>query len=112
MANIKPKYGLLIIVFVSFIAYFLYQARIFLTGPQVWIENPKDGQTISDPLVIVEGRSKNISRISLNDRQIFTDENGRWSEKLLVSPGLSIMTIKAQNRLGREIQKSIRVVLN
>ena len=110
--NIKPRYGFLIILFLLLIAYSLYQARALLVGPQIWIENPQDGDTVENPLVIVEGQSKNIAWISLNDRQIFTNEEGAWSEKLLISPGLSIMTVKARDRFGRETKKSVQVVLN
>ncbi|KKU88962.1 MAG: hypothetical protein UY20_C0019G0003 [Candidatus Yanofskybacteria bacterium GW2011_GWA1_48_10] len=110
--NIKPKYGFLIILLILLIAYSLYQARALLVGPRIWIENPRDGDVVEDPLVIMEGQSKNIAWISLNDRQIFTDEEGNWSEKLLISPGLSIMTVKARDRFGRETEKSVRIVLN
>src|SRR3989338_8394513 len=109
--NIKPRYGFLIILFLLLIAYSLYQARALLVGPQIWIENPQDGDTVENPLVIVEGQSKNIAWISLNDRQIFTNEKGEWSEKLLVSPGLSIMTVKARDRFGRETTRSVQIVL-
>ena len=109
--HIKPKYIILILLFILLIAYSLYQARALLTGPQIWVENPQNGHTVNDPLIIVEGTSKNIAWISLNDHQIFTDEEGRWSEKLLVSPGLSIMTINARDRFGREIKKNVQVVL-
>lgn len=108
---IKPKYGLLILLFILLMAYSLYQARAILVGPRIWIETPQNGSTMETPLVTVEGQSKNIAWISLNDRQIFTDEGGRWSEKLLVSPGLSIMTIKARDRFGREIKKDVQIVL-
>lgn len=111
MTRIKPKYGILIFLFILLITYSLYQARALLTGPRIWVEKPKDGYSVSDPLVIVEGQSKNIAWISLNDRQIFTDEEGRWREKLLVSPGLSIISIKARDRFGRETEKNVRVVL-
>jgi Glucodextranase, domain B len=110
--NIKPKYALLIMLFILLIAYSLYQARALLIGPRIWVESPQDGSTVENPLVTVEGQSENIAWMSLNDRQIFTDEDGKWSEQLLVSSGLSIMTIKAHDRFGREIKKSVRVVLN
>lgn len=109
--DIKPRYGFLIILFLLLIAYSSYQARAFLVGPRIWVENPRDGHLVEDPLVTIEGRSKNIAWISLNDRQIFTDEKGAWSEKLLVSPGLSIMTVKARDRFGRETKKSLTIVL-
>ncbi len=109
--DIQPKYGLLIILFILLTAYSLYQARFLILGPQIWITNPQDGQTVESPLVIMEGRSRNIAWISLNDRQIFTDEEGVWSEKLIVSSGISIMTVKARDRFGRETEKSIQIVL-
>lgn len=109
--DIQPKYGLLIILFILLIAYSLYQARFLILGPQIWIINPQDGQTVESPLVIIEGRAKNITWISLNDRQIFTDEKGAWSEKLIVSSGISIMTAKARDRFGRETEKRIQIVL-
>src|SRR3990167_8220869 len=84
--DIKPRYGLLIILFLLLVVYSLYQARALLVGPRIWIENPQDGDTVKSPLVIMEGQSKNIAWISLNDHQIFTNEEGAWSEKLLISP--------------------------
>ena len=109
---IKPKIGLLILLFMLLVAYSLYQARALLMGPQIWVESPQNGRRVESPLITVSGRSKNIAWLSLNDRQIFTDEEGEWSEKLLVSPGLSIMTLKARDRFGREIMKHVQVVLN
>ena len=110
--KIHPKYGLLIVLFALLSLYSLYQARVFIVGPQVWINSPKDGDRVTNPVVILEGRAKNIAWLSLNDYQIFTDEEGLWSEKLLVSEGLSIMTLKARDRFGREIEKSVRIILN
>lgn len=109
--EIKPKYGILTALFVLLIVYSLYQARFLILGPQIWIDNPQDGRTVESSLVVAEGRSSNIAWISLNDRQIFTDEEGRWSEKLIVSSGISIMTVKARDRFGREVQKSVQIVL-
>lgn len=110
--DIKPRYVLLIILFILLIVYSLYQARALLVGPQIWIESPKDGEVVKSPLVIMRGQSKNIAWISLNDRQIFTDKDGNWSEKLIVSGGISIMTVRARDRFGRETKQSVQIILN
>jgi hypothetical protein len=110
--DIKPKYFLLTALFILLVSYSLYQARALLIGPRIWITSPEDGQVVSDPSVVIEGQSRNIAWISLNDHQIFTDEEGRWSEKLIVSEGVSIMTVEASDRFGRDIKKSVRIVLN
>jgi hypothetical protein len=107
--DIKPRYGIMIVLFLLLAFYALYQARALLIGPQIWITSPRDGQTVENSLVTIEGRAKNIAWMSLNDRPIFTDENGLWSEKLAVSEGISIMTLKARDRFGREIEERVRI---
>src|SRR3989344_696173 len=110
--EIKPKHTLIITLFLLLTTYSLFQARFLILGPQVWITNPQDGDTVESPVVTMTGQAKNVAWISLNDRQIFTDEKGKWGEKLIVSKGLSIMTVKARDRFGRETKESVRIVLN
>lgn len=109
--RLQSRYLLLISVFILLVLYSLFQARAYIFGPQVWIESPRDGQTVENPVVMVSGRSRYIAWISLNGRQIFTDENGNWSEKLIVSSGVSIMAVEARDRFGHEIRKSLTIVL-
>lgn len=112
MSSLQPKYIFLIVLFILLAAYSLFQARFLILGPQIWITSPTNGGVVESPLVIIQGRSNNIAWLSLNDRQIFTDESGVWSEKLIVSSGISIMTLKARDRFGRETQESVQIVLN
>ncbi len=92
--------------------YIIFQARFIIFGPQVSIESPRDAETLSQSLVLARGKASNISMITLNGRQIFIDEQGVWEEKLLVSPGVSIMTVRVRDRFGRENEKSVRVIYN
>jgi hypothetical protein len=92
--------------------YILFQARFLIMGPRVNIVSPQDGSSVSGQVVTVEGTASNVAWLTLNGRQIYTDESGHWTEKLLVAPGLSIMTVTARDRFGREIEKSIQIVLN
>ncbi len=108
--DIQPKYIFLLVLSILLITYSSYQARFLIFGPQIWIDSPKDGHSLESSLVTIEGRAKNIAWISLNDRQIFTDEKGAWSEKLIVSDGISIMSVKARDRLGRETEKHLQIV--
>ncbi len=112
ITHIKPKYGLLVVLFILLTSYSIFQARALLTGPRVWITSPEDGRVASNHLVVIEGQSRNVAWISLNGHQIFTDKEGNWSEKLIVSKGTSIMTVEASDRFGRETKKSVRIVLN
>ena len=106
----SPKKSLLILLGIVFFCYCLFQARFIILGPQVSITSPEDGETLASSIVLVTGKAHNAAWISLNGRQIFTDENGLWEEKLIVSPGTSIMTVTVRDRFGRESEESVRII--
>ncbi len=110
--RLSSRHWLFIILGIIFTAYCLFQARFLILGPQVWIDSPRDGEVVGSSVVTLEGRARNAAWISLNDRQIYSDEDGHWSEKLIVASGLSIMTVNVRDRFGREETKSVRIILN
>ncbi len=71
---------------------------------------PLNGASVEHSLINIEGVAKNISHISMNDRQMFTDEEGEFSEKLLLSYGYNIITVKAKDRFGRETKKTLELI--
>ena len=104
---IKISIGL--IIFLLVLGYGLFQARNLIIGPEINVLTPKNGDNLSDPLIVVTGTAANITRISLDDRQIFVDEHGNFSEKLLVPPGYTIIKLAAQDKFGRTTQKLIEL---
>jgi len=100
-----------VIVGIAIIFYAVYQARNLIRGPILEITEPQNGETFSTPLIDISGQIKNISFIYLNDRQIFTTPEGNFSEKLLLSLGYNIMTLRATDKFGRETRKILELVL-
>jgi len=98
------------ILVVAIASYSLFQARNIIGGPLVEIHTPKNGSTLSESLVSIEGRAENITHISLNDRQIFVDERGKFHEQLLLSYGYNILAVKARDKFGRETEKILELV--
>lgn len=102
---------LVIAVFVlTIIGYSIFQAHKIITGPTISITSPISGSTIRKEDTVVSGVAKNISFISLNDRPIFIDEKGTFSEKLLLYPGYNIITMKARDKFGASTEKRIEIV--
>ena len=56
--------------------YSLLEASKIITGPVITIKNPKNGSTLTVPLVEITGTAKNISYINMNGNPIFTDKDG------------------------------------
>jgi len=92
------------------LTYAYFRTNDLLAGPVVVISSPENGSTLAEPYVEIVGHAKNISYMSLNGRQIFTDEAGDFNEKLLVPYGYTIMTLKARDRFGRSTTKSLELV--
>ncbi len=100
-----------IILFVIIISgYAFFQARNIVLGPVIEITEPKNGISVEDSLIEIKGYAKNISHISMNGRQIFTDDKGVFGEKLLLSYGYNIITIKVADRFNRDIEKKLELI--
>jgi len=91
-------------------SYTYYKTKDFVRGPIVTILYPVDGSTLYDTIVEIKGEAKNISYISIDDRQIFTDESGFFVEKLLLYPGYNIISIKATDKFDRNIEKTLELI--
>jgi hypothetical protein len=105
------KIILVVLIAGGIIGYSYYQSRNLIKGPQISLTSPVVGTTVENPLVSIEGTAKNISFITLNDRQIFVDNEGTFKEELLLSPGYNIWQIAAKDKFGRIVNKKIELVL-
>jgi len=100
---------LLVIILIG--GYGFFQARSFIQGPTIILETPQTGELITDPFITIRGQVLRISKIHLNDRQIFTDDDGLFNESLLLLPGYNILTLKAEDGFGRETVKILELIL-
>lgn len=104
------KFTIIGIFAIAILGYAFFQARNIILGPVIKIQNPENGMSLDYSLIEIKGIAKNISLISMNDRQIFTDEQGEFSEKLLLSYGYNIITIKAEDRFGRKTKETLELI--
>lgn len=108
--KIVIKIAIGLILFIIAAGYSFYEMRNFIAGPKIEIIYPKDGELKNQSLININGTAKNISKLFLNGRQIFTDEKGSFNEELLLSLGYNIIEIKAEDKFDREIKKTLRVI--
>lgn len=112
----NPKFTIKIFAYlfalVMITGYSIFQARHLISGPQLSIDSPTQGETIKNSILEVAGSAHNISEIQLNDKQIYTEKDGRFKEKLMLSPGYNIMKVSVRDKFGREIHKTLEVVFD
>lgn len=108
--NKSLKIAVIIAISIIAIGYGLISSKTLIKGPEIEITEPKNGETLSKSLISITGIAKNISFITLNDRQIYVDNNGNFKETLLLSYGYNIISIKAYDRFKRKIEERLELV--
>src|ERR1035437_6663078 len=105
------RIGALALLVVIIVGYSLFQANKILSGPIINIYTPQNGATYNSTLIEIDGQAKNIAYINLDDRQMFTDKDGNFSEKLLLSPGYNVVKLNAWDKFGKQTEKKLELVL-
>ncbi len=66
--------------------------------------------TNNSPLVQVRGRANHAVYISINGREIYIDKDGTFTEPIALLPGLSVVTINAQDKFGKTSEKKMELM--
>jgi len=104
------KITIITVFFLFIVSYAFYEIQKILYGPKIEILNPKNGALVSESLVEISGKTENIKEISLNNRKIFINEQGDFSEKVLLSYGYNILTLKANDKFNRNTEKTLEII--
>lgn len=95
------NFSIIAIALLFVLAYVIFQARFLIGGPQIALTGTYPFKQNERELVIT-GSAYNISRLWLNDRQIYTDAQGNFKEVIILENGYTITTLRAEDRYGRE----------
>jgi len=79
--------------------YVQFQARSFLQGPTLVLEEKEVVQ--HERSIILAGKTSNIVRLTLNGREIYTNREGSFTQTLVLEDGYTIMKLEAHDRFGR-----------
>ena len=107
---ITPKFlvAFLVIFFIGLGFFYLYrELSIFISNPRLAITSPLNNFSTEDKSIKIEGVTEKDAKLSINDQSAIVDENGKFSEVLILQLGLNTITIKAVNRFEKESEKVI-----
>ena len=110
--NSKNTLKVLCTIFIAVIVigYSLFSARHIIKGPTIVIEAPQNGEQTKSNFVEIKGKSQNLNYITLNDRQIFIDDEGNFKEKLILYEGENTLKLYGKDKFGRETTKYLQIV--
>ncbi len=105
------KGGVVVFVLLAIGAYGYFKMLNLIEGPEITVSSPPNWSETKASETPVVGTALNISSLSLNDRPIFVDGKGGFSEKIALLPGYNIISIKAEDKFGKKTEKVLQVVL-
>lgn len=109
-SNNKPVFvvGALCALFI--LAYAFFVALPYLMGPSLFVSSPKEGSTLTDPLVIIEGSTRRVSYLSINGMDMPMEPDGSFSIVRALPPGYTVVVVRAKDRFNREVVKTVPFV--
>lgn len=99
----------IIAFFILFLLYGAFEGIKLFLGPSLVIYTPRSIDTVDIPTLTVSGHVARVAYITLNDRQIFADTSGNFTDKLLLSPGYNIIKVKVTDRFDKEVTKEMKI---
>lgn len=91
------------------LGYIGYQLQNLVTGPDLIIENPKNGSS-AIRLITLVGSAKRAEIVTVNGSQIALNESDEFSVPLLLLSGYNIMNVTATDRFGKQASQEITII--
>lgn len=103
------KYTLIALFSVGLLYFIFTRSEQYLEGPSLIVTYPQDGTSTTTQSIYIAGEAQRIAFLSLNDMQIFANDEGFFKEKLLLSPGYNIIEVKVTDRFERERAERLHI---
>ncbi len=105
----RIRIGIILAIALGLVFYGAFQVRSLALGPQISIITPENGAISSTTETTISGIAKNVAFMTLDGRQIFTDENGQFIEDIILSKGYNVVTIYGRDKFGKETTKTLQL---
>ena len=97
-------------VLIIFLGYLLFQYRAAFIPPSLAITSPQSDSTTSKEIT-VSGKADPNATVYVNNQPVTVTSDGEFSKRLTLFPGNTTISIRAENRFGKEtvVQRNILV---
>jgi len=102
---------LLFLLLISVISiYAIFRLKDYVSGPQIEINNPVNGETMDSPITKVSGRILRANNLTINGNSTPVDLDGNFNVSILIHNGPNQIEIIASDRFDRNTKKTLEVV--
>jgi hypothetical protein len=77
--------------------------------PALEIDTPQDGEEFDTEFVSIEGKTEPDTTIKINDKTLFSDNNGKFISALMPKKGKNLISIYAIDKAGNTTKKELTI---
>ena len=105
---IKISTGVLLALLV--IGYAIWGSLNYARGPAIEISSPANNSAVNSNVAVITGRADRVNSLSLNGDPISMDEQGNFSQTVVIFPGMNKLTFVAHDQFKRTAVKELDLV--
>lgn len=98
----RTKWAAVLILFFLFFGYLFRQYRSLTHGPSLILLEPQKNFISHQEKITVKGKTQPDTRVFINNKQIYPNERGEFSQEIFLSKGINQIVILAENNLGKQ----------
>lgn len=92
--------GVLAIMLVV-VGYLVYQYSVFVSPPNLVVDNPPDNFVTPELKVTVSGKTSSDATVTVNSQPFVVESDGKFAGEIEITPETNSLEIKATSRAGR-----------
>lgn len=97
-------------LFFIMLSFYLFKnLNNFVSNPELLIMNPAADSVINDTKVLVKGKTDVGNDLFINNQQVLVDDEGIFSENIILREGKNVIMVKSINQFNKEITESVSV---
>jgi len=94
------KFTGIALLLIAIVFYIHFQARNLILGPTITLSGSYE-PVQHERIIMLTGTARNIVKLTLNGREIHTDEQGAFTQPLVLENGYTVASLNARDRFGR-----------
>ena len=96
--------------FIFIIIYSLFRMKTISTGVDLVVQNIENGGIYTEGVLEIKGNAKRAKVLEINGREISINQNGDFTDFLVLSPGYNIITVSAEDKFGKITKETFEVM--
>lgn len=104
------RFGAAVILIILIASYAIWRSLNYARGPAITISEPVNGSSAATSTLTIKGHVDRVNNLVMDGSPITIDEQGNFTQSVIVFPGLNEIEFVAKDQFGRSVKKELDIV--